>query len=156
MRLWDVQSRKEIKRFEGHETWVWSVALSTDGRLAASGSGTHNVDAARGRPGDCFARVWDVETGRELRRFESFREVVTLCFASGGRRILFGGAEAKLRLGDTENGRELHRFAGHRGVVQSVAISSDGRYAVSASLDGTLRLWELPHAPPSKEQVTPE
>src|SRR6266568_2171156 len=36
--LWDVATGKEIRRFTGHQGWVWSVAFSTDGKTLASGS----------------------------------------------------------------------------------------------------------------------
>jgi hypothetical protein len=38
VRLWDVESCKEVCRFFGHTNWVWGVAVSSDGRLGLSGS----------------------------------------------------------------------------------------------------------------------
>ncbi len=38
LRLWDVASGKELRRFVGHTHRVWSVACSPDGRYALSGS----------------------------------------------------------------------------------------------------------------------
>lgn len=32
---------------------------------------------------------------------------------------------------------------GHSGVVQAVALSPDGRFAVSGSADGTLKFWDI-------------
>jgi len=37
----------------------------------------------------------------------------------------------------------LRTLVGHTGAVQSVAVTSDGRRAVSASLDSTLQVWDL-------------
>ncbi|MGD1952642.1 MAG: WD40 repeat domain-containing protein [Leptolyngbyaceae cyanobacterium] len=37
----------------------------------------------------------------------------------------------------------MHTLSGHRKAVSSVAISPDGKYAVSASDDKTLILWNL-------------
>jgi WD40 repeat protein len=48
----------EIRRFEGHEQGIIQVALSRDGRLALSGSADHT------------ARLWDVATGKELKKLE--------------------------------------------------------------------------------------
>ena len=38
VRLWDVESCKEVCRFSGHTNWVWGVAVSSDGKLGLSGS----------------------------------------------------------------------------------------------------------------------
>ena len=46
-------------------------------------------------------------------------------------------------------GKELHRFPGHTGAVLSVAVAPDGRRALSGADDKTIRLWELPPAPPT-------
>ncbi|WP_338042070.1 hypothetical protein [Myxococcus stipitatus] len=37
----------------------------------------------------------------------------------------------------------MRALTGHTDRVEAVAVVRDGRDAVSASLDGTLRLWEL-------------
>ena len=52
--LWDLDTGRLLRSFQGHESWVESVTLSCDGSLMASGSFDRTV------------RVWDVETGRQL------------------------------------------------------------------------------------------
>src|SRR5262249_9758821 len=55
---------------------------------------------------------------------------------------LAGGATS---LAGTENGKaeSLGPFTGHSGPVLCVAISADGRWALSGSADKTIRLWEV-------------
>src|SRR5262249_1608275 len=56
VRLWDLETGKEVRRFEGHEGKVRAVAFSADGKQAVSGTIL----------GDPTLRVWGVETGKEL------------------------------------------------------------------------------------------
>ena len=42
-----------------------------------------------------------------------------------------------------QSGRQLHNLAGHFHEVHGVAVSGDGRRAVSASDDKTLKVWDL-------------
>ena len=54
LRLWDLETGAELRRFEGHEGWVTSVTVLADGRRALSGFR------------DKTLRLWDLETGAEL------------------------------------------------------------------------------------------
>jgi WD40 repeat protein len=44
---------------------------------------------------------------------------------------------------DLQTGRELKTLQGHTEWVTAVALSPDGRYALSGSDDHTLKLWDL-------------
>lgn len=63
----------------------------------------------------------------------------------GKRRLTLAwyGKFPGLRLWDLDAGRELHRFVFHDGYPTAVAISPDGRPAVSGDNRGHLRLWRL-------------
>ena len=79
-----------------------SVTVLADGRRALSGSGDRTL------------RLWDLETGAELRRFEGHEDRVTsVTVLADGRRALSGSHDRTLRLWDLETGAELRRFEGH-------------------------------------------
>src|SRR5439155_3155710 len=114
MRLWDLKTGQELRRFDGHTDRVASVALSRDDRFALSGGGEQ----------DPTVRLWDVETGRELHRFTGHSGVVlSVAFSPDERRALSGGGEG-IRLWDLEERKELHRFESG---CWSVAFAPDGR-----------------------------
>ena len=58
LKVWEVESGRELRTLEGHTDWVYGVALSGDGRRAVSASW------------DKTLKVWEVESGRELRTLE--------------------------------------------------------------------------------------
>jgi WD40 repeat protein len=87
LRLWDVESGKEVRRFVGHKMSVTAAALSSDGRRALSGGLDHTV------------RLWDVATGQELHRYDGHAEVVSgVAFSPDGRMALSGSADVTVRL----------------------------------------------------------
>jgi WD40 repeat protein/serine/threonine protein kinase len=123
------------RTFEGHRSGVYSVCLSSDGRLALSGG----VD---GR-----LKLWEVSSGRCLRTFEGHTNSVHSVFLSNdGYLALSGSSDETLKLWEVSSGRCLRTFKGHNYVVSSVCLSSDGRLALSGSWEKTpklLRLWEV-------------
>ncbi len=131
LKLWDVATGRELRRFIGHANWVTSVAFSPDGRFALSGSQNNTM------------KLWDVATGKELRSFSGHTgNVASVAFSPDGRFALSGSGDNTMKLWDVATGKELRSFGGHTGNVASVAFSPDGRFALSGSWDQTLKLWD--------------
>ena len=129
--LRDPSDEHEGLILRGHQDWIEYVAWSPDGRWALSGSGDQTV------------RVWDTETGRELRTLEGHTGAVYgVAWSPDGRRALSGSYDRTVRVWNTETGRELRTLEGHTNAVYSVAWSPDGRRALSGSRDQTVRVWD--------------
>ena len=134
LKVWDVESGRELRTLEGHSGAVYGVAV-TCGRAA----GGLRVLETR------TLKVWDVESGRELRTLDGHSSCGQwrggdAGRASGRSRRLW---DKTLKVWDVESGRELRTLTGHSGSVLGVAVTPDGRRAVSASNDKTLKVWDL-------------
>jgi WD40 repeat protein/serine/threonine protein kinase len=134
LKVWDVDTGSELQKFFGHDKRVIDVALSSDGRRAVSASGVS--PSAYGS-----LKVWDVDSGRELRTLD-YAEVSKIALSADGRRVVSGFADGTLKVWDVDTGRELQTFVGHEKRVFGVALSGNGRRAVSAFGD-TLRIWDV-------------
>jgi WD40 repeat protein len=138
IRLWDPATGKVVRGFGDYSGEVCFVAWSPDGkRLAAAGA-------------DATLRVFDPETGKELRRVRQPTWADSVAWTPDGKRLLSTGnnGDNNVHLWDVESGKELHTFAGHQQPAITVAVAPDGRTALSAGKDGTLRQWNLAPAEP--------
>ncbi|MFL6207732.1 MAG: TIR domain-containing protein [Pyrinomonadaceae bacterium] len=172
IRLWDVETGRCLRVFEGHMERIDSVAWSADQRYALSGSDdvrlwdvemgrclrvfeghtgaimivAWSADQRRALSGsfDNSVRLWDVETGRCLRMFEGHASrVYAVAWSADQRSILSGSSDNSVRLWDVETGRCLHMFEGHTSWVINVAWSPNQNRALSGSVDKTMRLWDV-------------
>ncbi len=116
----------------GHTSSILSTAFSPNGHTLASGSDDNTI------------QLWDVATGKELRRLEGHSQSVSsVAFSPDGRTLASGSYDTTIRLWDVATGKELSRLEGHTDEVFSVAFSSDGYTLASGSRDKTIRLWDV-------------
>jgi len=108
------------------------VAFSPDGQYAATASN------------DNTARLWDVQTGQEIRQFIGHTENIwSVVFSADGKTIATASNDGTARLWDVQTGQELRSLVGHTAGVENVIFSPDGKFIATASDDGTARLWDV-------------
>lgn len=130
VRLYEVEGRRDLKRFIGHTASVWAVALSADGERALSGGM------------DGTARLWAVDAGRELRKLDGHTGLVTAVAFGPDNQAVTGGLDGFVILWDLDTGREIRRWRGPMTYVSALAVSPDGR-TVAIAADRAIRLWDL-------------
>ena len=75
---------------------------------------------------DKTLRLWDAESGAELRRFEGHEGAVT-CVAVIGASILSAGEDKTLRLWDPETGAQVRVLVDEKGLTKSDSIDCRDR-----------------------------
>jgi WD40 repeat protein len=75
---------------------------------------------------------------------------MSVAFVPGAWRGVSGSHDGTVRVWDLATGKVVGKFEGHAGWVKRVAVSADGRYALSGGDDRLVRLWRLPDLPARK------
>ncbi len=115
-----------------------SFALSSDSRLLATAVNGKNA-----------AQVWDLATGRALSKPlphpGDHYGLFCVCFSPDGRRLLTGGTDGQARLWDWRAGTLACPPLKHDDQVLSVAMTPDGRFALTTGrlLASQLHVWDL-------------
>jgi WD40 repeat protein/serine/threonine protein kinase/tetratricopeptide (TPR) repeat protein len=126
-----VASRAVVCTLRGHANAIWDVAFSPDGKRLVSASA------------DASARVWDVQTGKELVCFRGHNQQVNYAtFSPDGKRIASTGADKTVKIWDAATGAQPITLRGHTGGCIGVAFSRDGGRIASGSDDGTVKIWD--------------
>src|SRR5262249_2596956 len=96
-----------------------------------------------GRPDGIGLRLWDLATGREIRRFHTPpAEIRALAISPDGKTLAAGANDAVL-LWELASGQARGQLPGHQEWVWSVAFSPSGRLLASGSLDHTALVWDV-------------
>lgn len=149
--LWDAVAGSEVRRFQS-PGWLRAVALSVDGRLAATCEFTPRYAA--------FAnaiKLWDtasgalkLDLGKELKKGDRVTGMAAAAFSPDGKLLALGqggeidGGNGKITLVDPEAGKKLLELPGHQYGITSLAFSPDGKLLASGGRDTLVRLWSMP------------
>jgi|GEM_PF-4901251 len=110
----------------GHASAISSAEFSDDGRYVLTGSY------------DGTARLWEVETGKEIQvfagKFElSFLNGPNVSISHGGKRIMTDDFDA-FRVWDTASGSEIQLFKGSLELNSSAVLSPDGHLLLTRNV----------------------
>ncbi|KAJ8902449.1 hypothetical protein NDN08_006854 [Rhodosorus marinus] len=142
VRLWDVETQKQIVKLEGHKGWVKCVAVATSSDEVSSG----NLVVSGGR--DKAIKLWDIRASKtrevhNLLGHTGWVHAVDLSDGPSYPKIVSCSGDKTVRLWDLNNLKQESIMQGHELRVWSVAVNGSGDLAISGSSDGTMRSWRL-------------
>jgi RNA polymerase sigma factor (sigma-70 family) len=136
LRIWDSETGRVLHNLDRHVRDFADLVFSADSKQLIAGS---NLG-----PG---ARVWDVASGKEVRRFGGFGThtgrlaVSNLALSADGKTLAVGNDHNTVQQWDLSTGKELLAGPGHQGPVTAVELSADGKTVATRGLDDTVRFW---------------
>ncbi|MDD4652802.1 MAG: WD40 repeat domain-containing protein [Methanothrix sp.] len=131
LKVWDLESGKEVRTLVGHQSWVRAVALTGDGRRAVSASD------------DKTLKVWDLESGKEVRTLEGHQDWVRAVALTGdGRRAVSASDDGTLKIWDLVSGSMIASITGDSYIL-SCAIAPDGLTIVAGEASGRVHFLHL-------------
>ena len=130
--VWELATGRVVRLLDGHSHAVDDVAMSADGRRALA--------VCR----DKTARLWSLDDGRELARYEFPHRAYRALSGSDRFQVVCNDEQTGLSVSATDPQQELFRLVGHTGAVWGVAFSADRRTAVTGGVDRAVRVWRLP------------
>jgi WD40 repeat protein len=160
VKLWDPATGQLLATLNGHSVPLRGVAFSPDGSRIASAGGwpTHERYGDRTVLGE--VKLWDPDTGREVRSLAApAGEVTGLAFSRDGRRLVVGAHQnvdlkvrGEIKLFDAQTGEPVLSITDAVQNISAVALSPDGsRIAGAGSWQETdgqkwrigVRLWDI-------------
>lgn len=146
VRIWDVNTGRCLRVLNGHTSEVLSVSVSPDGCKVLSGDAQASMLLWDTESGKCISKLARHRGKVLVPRRPGYKDRCGVVTMSADGRIGVSGAydNDALFVWNLETGEILGSLRGHTDDVTGLALSPDGRHAVSAGHDGRLIVWDLP------------
>jgi len=132
LKIFTTYNKRHTATISAHNHWIQSAEFSPDSRLICSSSYDKTV------------KLWDSEQLTSIVSFEDSSAFLSARFHPDGTCVASGTAEGKVCVWDIRSQMLLQAYTeSHNDGVNSVAFHNSGRYLVSASNDGTMKIFDL-------------
>lgn len=120
------------KVLEGHDSAIYSLAFSPDGKHMISGGAGTNL------------RLWDVASRKLINKVKGhYNAIYTIVYSPDGKKLATCSNDKTVKIWNADTLEEIKHLKGHRAAVYAVAFSPDSKRAASAGGDRTIRVWDV-------------
>ncbi|MFZ4589352.1 MAG: protein kinase domain-containing protein [Ignavibacteria bacterium] len=118
--LWEIDTGREVMRYDEYNNLGAIMDISSDGRFAISlEKGNHSL------------HLWDVETGDYIRALTGHEySIICASFSPNGKNVVSGSHDNTIRIWEAETGKETIRFKIQNGSITCVNYSPDSKYVL--------------------------
>ena len=132
VRFFRVADGSLIRTIQGHRDTIYTVELSPDGTLLATGSYDQKV------------KLWNVSTGAEVRTLHGHNDAVyDVAFHPNGKILASASGDRTVKLWDVSTGERLDTLIQPEKEQYAVAFCRDGKRLVTGGVDKRIRVWDI-------------
>jgi WD40 repeat protein len=120
-----------LSTYRGHTGPVRTVAYARMGDSERIVSGSDDAEIA----------IWDGDSDRLVRKICG-HDAAVLSISVSGHKAFSSSRDKTIRVWDLDTGDNISIICGHTAPINEIKLSPDERWVVSASDDGSLRIWD--------------
>jgi WD40 repeat protein len=114
----------------GHKSPVYAIAISDDARYIFSAGADGTI------------KMWDYNNSELLQNFIGHAATITsLLYVDG--KVVSGSSDGEYVIWDAKRSEVLEKTKAHENSIQDMALSPNGKFFVSGSLDTNVRIWNF-------------
>jgi WD40 repeat protein len=147
IRIWDAAKGESVAELKDHADAVFGLVYTASGKYLATGSADRSI------------RVWDGQTGKRLYTLAGHAEMVTALAAHPtADQIASVSADKTLRVWNLrpDGGDAARTSPSQPDVLTDVRYSPDGKWLVTASNDGTVKVWDASTGNEVRKMANPD
>ena len=120
------------KRTKAHTEMVRGIACDALNKYAVTGSQDGTV------------KFWGFQKGNLVKTNDLGAPVVHMCMHRESGLIAVACSDYTISVLDIDTHKKVRMFRGHTNRITDMTWSGDGRWLISASMDATVRTWDMP------------